>query len=345
MFEALHGATVAVGDVSPRSLAEEVQARTGFGTFDQRLVAQILLARRGADVSREIRNEFEPAEKGRDAFAALEKPDAAYRGGADAAVAAIGFLENVAGVPHQSFLPNQYLLVMLARFLAHHPHPSPRHQRLLRRFFWRAAVIGTNLVPRSTTGVSRMANRKVLPDDEVGSVEGLMAMVARQAPAYPSVEPFRANTAASKVLLCAMWASHPQSLHDADDVQPEELRRVLGDRPTAADVVVPLIPGRRGGQERVAGNRLLLVAERDREGDAIDALMAASPAVLDSHAIEPADLDVLRGPEPGRVTVRRSQRLEAAQRAFLDRVCEWEQDDGPNLDMLVADAEAADVAR
>lgn len=346
VFEALHGSTATAGEASPRSLADEVQARTGFGTFDERLVAQILLARRGADVSREIRNEFEPKAKGRDAFAASEGPGAAYRGGADAAVAAITFLEQVAGVPHQTFLPNQYLLVMLARFFSHHPHPSPRHQRLLRRFFWRAAVIGPNLVPGSTTGVSRMANRKVLPDDEVASIEGLMSMVARDAPPYPPVDPFKANTAASRVLLCAMWDVGPKNLHDGGDIEPEALRRVLGDEPTAADVVVPLLQRRRDvDRERGAGNRLLLVSEEDRESDVIEAMRAATPDVLGSHVVEPADLDELRGPVPRTVVERRSRRLEAVQRVFLDRMCEWEQDDSPDLAMLVAAAETVDAVR
>ena len=163
VFAALHRSGGSANEITLDSIAEQLQLQTGFGTLDSGLVVQVVLARRGADVMREIRNEFEPAAKGRDAFATGEPQEQAYRRGEDAVVRAVRFPEDVAGVPHLAFLPYQHLLVTLARFFAHHPEPSPRHQRLLRRFFWRAVVSGPSLVPGSTTGVSRMLNRRIDP--------------------------------------------------------------------------------------------------------------------------------------------------------------------------------------
>lgn len=340
VFAALHRSGGSADEVTLDSIAEQLQLQTGFGTLDSGLMMQIVLARRGADVMREIRNEFEPAAKGRDVFAASEAQAEAYRRGEEAAVRAVRFLENVAGVPHLAFLPYQYLLVTLARFFAHHPEPSPRHQRLLRRFFWRAVVSGPSLVPGSTTGVSRMLNRQIDPQDELASISGLMTLVGVNHPAYPAVEPFRANTAASKVLLCAMWQQGPRDLISGLPVTDEELRTVLGDRSTATGVVAAILTGPSiADHEHEAGNRLLLVPQEDRETSPLDVLGSVTENVLGSHSLETEDLDVLHSSDASQVLELRAGRLEKLQQAFLEQMCEWDHEDSPDLAMLASRAE------
>lgn len=341
VFAALRRSGGGAGESTLDSIAEQLQLQTGFGTLDSGLVMRVVLARRGADVMREIRNEFEPGARGRDLFAASEPQEDAYRCGADAGVRAVRFLENVAGVPHQAFLPYQYLLVTLARFFAHHPDPSPRHQRLLRRFFWRAVVGGPSLVPGSTTGVSRMLNRRIDPLDELASISGLMDLVGSgdEHPAYPAVEPFRANTAASKVLLCAMWQQGPRGLVNGLPVTGEELRAALGDRQTASGVVAPILTGPSvEDHERDVGNRLLLVPEEDRELGVLEALEHASADVLISHSLEPEDVAVLAGSGSSQVLQQRAEHLQVLQQAFLDQMCEWHQEDSPDLAMMASRA-------
>lgn len=336
VFAALHRAGGAGSETSPRAVAESIEARTRFGTLDDGLVMRILLARRGPDVNREIRNEFERGAKGRDAFAAGENAAAAFPGAADAAVRAITFLEEEAGVPHQAFLPNQYLLASLARLFAHHPNPTPRHRRLLRRFFWRAAVIGPSLVPGNVTGVSAGLNRAIDPDSELHSVQSLMKMVDRPRPDYSAPDPFRTNTAASKRLLCAMWHRGPRGLVGGSLVSAEDLRGALGDGPTAIEVIRPLVASAGGRSVPDAGNRLLVVPEVDRESDVRVALQDVGSEVLASHLIEPDDLAQLDQGDVGAVLSERANRLAILQDAFLDQMCEWEQDDSPDLEMLVA---------
>ena len=347
VFAALHRSSGSGEETSTTAVAERIGALTGFGTLNGDLVTKILLARRGADVRREVRNEFERGAKGRDEFAAGEPAAAAFRGAEDVAVSAITFLEEVAQVPHLAFLPYDYLLVILARFLAHHPAPSPRHRRLLRRFCWRAAVIGPSLVPGNTTGVSRVLNRAVQPGSELRSVQGLMSLVARPRPDYTAPDPFRTNTAASKILLCALWQHGPRGLVDGRVVIADELRAALAGRSTAVDVVRPLLSGLDDhADESRAGNRLLLVPEVDRESDPLELLRGAEGVdeeVLRSHLLEPQDVMSLKAGETTAVLARRSERLAAVQEAFLDGMCEWEQEDTPDLEMLAAAAEDLDV--
>jgi len=336
VFAALHRSGGAGTRTSPRAVAEDVEARTRFGTLDDGLVMRILLARRGPDVNREIRNEFEPGAKGRDAFATREDASSAFRSAADAAVRAITFLQEEAGVPHQTFLANQYLLVSLARFLAHHPTPTPRHRRLLRRFVWRAAVIGPSLLPGNVTGVSAGINRAIDPDSELASIQALMKMVDRPKPDYSSPDPFRTNTAASKRLLCAMWHHGPRAFSDGASVNADDLRGALGDEPTAAGVVRPLIAANDGRSVPNAGNRLLVVPEADRESEVRVALQDVGRNVLSSHLLEPGDLERLDRGDAAAVLDERASRLASVQETFLDEMCEWEQGDSPDLEMLVA---------
>lgn len=78
VFGALHHMSNAGGAAPLLALAEEVQARTRFGVVDDGLAMQVVLARRGPDVMREIRNEFDPSAQGRDSFAATEDQAHAY---------------------------------------------------------------------------------------------------------------------------------------------------------------------------------------------------------------------------------------------------------------------------
>lgn len=343
VFAALHRTGGTGSETSPRAVAEDVEARTRFRTLDDGLVMRILLARRGPDVNREIRNEFERGARGRDGFAAGEDAAAAFRGAGDVAVRAIAFLEEEAGVPHQAFLPNQYLLASLARFFGHHPDPTPRHRRLLRRFFWRAAVFGPNLLPGHVTGVSAGLNRAIDPSSELKSVQALMKMVDRPRPDYSPPDPFRTNSAASKRLLCAMWHHGPRRFSDGGSVTAEDLRGALGDGQTANDVARPLVLSSPGQGLPGSGNRLLVVPQEDRESDILTALHGVSGEVLASHLLELQDLSLLaRGGAPV-VLSARADRLASLQETFLDQMCEWEQDDSPDLEMLAAAAGDTDV--
>ena len=340
VFAALHHTGEAAG--SPlHMVSDAVQARTGFGMLNDGTAMQVVLSRRGSDVTREIRNEFEPSAVGRDRFAASEPESGAYAGGVEAAVRAIDFMQNTAGVPHLALLPYQYLLVTLVRFFAHHPEPSPRGQRLLRRWFWRAVVAGPTIGRGNTSGVSRKLNHLVQPDDESASIGGLLdAVGGSDSSFYPDVNPFLTNSAATKTLLCALWALGPFGMSSGTPVHLPELLDALAEQQTAKDLVVP-IHGRRyaGVRYREAGNRVMLVSSVDQDEDISTILPTVGDAVLASYALTVGDVAVLGTGDAEGAIHARNARLRNVLAHFLDRMCEWNQEDTPDLAVLIGKEE------
>jgi hypothetical protein len=104
-------------------IADRVAGRTGFGTIDTDTVLSSILARRGPDPARDIRNEFDTAGRRTAPEFPGEDRDTAYEQGEEALVRAVEFLQNHAGVPHFALLAYRALLVVLTRFFAHFPEP------------------------------------------------------------------------------------------------------------------------------------------------------------------------------------------------------------------------------
>lgn len=336
VFAALHR-PAADDSLSFRAVGEQLDARTGFGALDEGVGMQIVLARRGPDVMREIRNEFERDAKGRDAHAVDESPAEAFTRGLDAAVTGVRFLQRAAGVPHLALLPYQHLLVTVVRLCGQSPTLTRRQERLLRRFFWRAAVGGLSVAKGNTTGIGRLLNRRIVPGDIDDSLSQLLAMVTpAHRPSYPDPDPFRANTAVTKMLLCAMWHLGPRSLSSGEVVPSDELSAALSERTTATDVIALLeaSPGR-GQDDAQTGGRLLLASAEDRSSDLLPLLEAASETALASHLLTRAD--VLALGDGADVATARTGRLAVLFAAFLDRMCEWDHEDTPDLDTFVVD--------
>lgn len=344
VFAALHR-PAADGGLTLRGLAEQLDARTGFGLLDDGARMQIVLARRGPDVMREIRNEFDADAKGRDTHAVDESEAESFDKGLEAAAAAVGFVQRVAGVPHLAFLPYQHLLVTLVRFFGNSPDLTRRQERLLRRFFWRAAVGGLSVAKGNATGIGRQLNRRILSGDVDVSLAGLLTMVTPvQRPPYPDPDPFRANSAVTKMLLCTLWHLAPRSLLTGDAVGPNELSAALSGRITATDVIALLLPAAGGQQDDPrSGNRLLLASADDRSSDLLPLLAGAGEAALASHLLSSADVAAMNNGGTAGVVTDRTARLRALFGEFLDRMCEWDHEDTPDLASFVVDEDEDDI--
>ena len=181
---------------------------TRFGQLDDDTVLRAVLARRGGDVTRDIRSEFG---EGVNRDFGEETPDAAYQKGQRAIELAIQFLQEHAAVPHFSFLPYRYLLVVLTRFFAHFPSPSPRNRTLLRRFFWRAALAGPTNVFYGWTDAMRTLATQITARKESDSVSRLLSNFVDQKFAPPTLTGFRKNAADTRMFLCALWSLGPMS--------------------------------------------------------------------------------------------------------------------------------------
>ncbi|MFJ9781115.1 DUF262 domain-containing protein [Amycolatopsis sp. NPDC101161] len=334
-------------------IAEHLDEDLGFGTVDNDTILMAMLARRGPDVKREIRNEFggeEGIPRGHQPGRAIidfpdEARDTAYRLGESAMRRAISFLQEEANVPHVGMLPYRHLLVVLTRLFAHHPNPDPRNIRLLRRWFWRAAVVGPEVFKGSTTGAIRFLVFAVKPDDLTGSIQELLKLVEYPDTPPPDLRRFRSNEAATKTVLCAWWANMPRSLDDGNPFARDDLSRVLIDRPTALDAVRYIVPRNTVPHEyRLWAANRALVPLTEATSTSIESIIAQRPlklsesawrAALASHLIssDMADL-IVRGQTVDFLKARQAA-LQSQLTSFLKRMCEWSFESTPPLTSLL----------
>ncbi|MEU0677814.1 DUF262 domain-containing protein [Streptomyces sp. NPDC006172] len=328
-------------------IADRIATRTGFGTIDTDTVLASILARRGPDPSRDIRNEFNST--GRRTAPEFEDEDqyAAYGEGEEALVRAIGFLQTEAEVPHIALLVYRALLVVMTRFFAHFPDPEPNTRRLLRRLYWRVAVSGPAVFKGSFTQASRVLCARIRKGDEHGSIMGLMDAMADAQPTVPTIERFRTNEAAAKVILSSWWSLRPRSLVTGAPVDLQNLSTLLADQKTASTVAHVIFPrGLTSQQVLYAANRLFLPSAEDPVSE-ITTLLARRPAHLDeetwsrvlaSHAMNRHTSQALADGDREGFLHLRQQIIQQYLTHFLGRMAEWDYEDTPSLDSMDFDA-------
>ncbi|MEV0417120.1 DUF262 domain-containing protein [Streptosporangium canum] len=327
-------------------IAERIAARTGFGTIDDDTVLSSILARRGPDPAREIRNEFDDSRRRFGAEFPGESRDAAYDQGEQALIRAVTFLQEVAGVPHLSLLVYRSLLVVFTRFFAHFPEPEERNLQLLRRVYWQVAVSGPAVFKGSFTQISRVLSARIRPGDETGSIQGLISTMDEARPSIPNPERFRTNEATAKIILSSWWALHPRSPVSGELYDPQELTNLLADQTTAVTAVRRVF--RRGlspKQQLWAANRLFVPSMSDSV-DEFPELLAHQPinlddqiwdAVLASHCVtREAMHHLVRGDREAFLSIRQ-EIITSHLRDFLQRMAEWDYENTPSLDSLDLD--------
>ncbi|WP_422754856.1 DUF262 domain-containing protein [Micromonospora sp. WMMD708] len=342
-------------------IAQNIDDELGFGLIDNDTVLQAVLARRGPDVKREIRNEFgaeqkiSPSHRAHQPNRATidfpdEDRDTAYALGEEAMRRAVAFLQNEAGVPHFSMLPYSYLIVVLTRFFAHHPDPGQRVCLLLKRWFWRAALVGPGVFRGSTTGAIRFLNYAVQPDNLNATIAELHRWVEHPNAPLPNLQRFRSNEAATKIILCSWWSLAPRSLSTADPFVREDLSLCLQDRPTALDATRYVVsrysvppPFRLWAADRV------LLPTVEGEVGVVDTLLTRQPAglseilwrdVLASHCLDAEIISMIRRGDVQAFLLARQEKLGKQLADFLARSCEWSFENTPPLaDLVVEDEE------
>ncbi|WP_406084524.1 DUF262 domain-containing protein [Streptomyces virginiae] len=324
-------------------IAEQVAARSGFGTIDANTVLHAILARRGPDPTRDIRSEFDDSSRRTAPEFPGEDRDTAYGQGEQALALAISFLQEKAGVPHASFLTYKALLVVLTRFFAHFPNPRQRNLELLRRTYWRVSVSGPAVFKGSFTQMSRILCAVIKPGDEDASVSGLIDSMASARRVMPNVERFRTNEATGKIILCSWWALRPRSPITGSPYDAGELTNLLGEQSTAAVSVQYVFPrGLDSRRQLWAANRLFMPGQLET-GDAFLERMAQQPMDLDdevwdgilaSYVLDRSMMDSLSRGERDAFLVARQKKAEDQLHKFLSQMAEWEYEDTPALDSL-----------
>ena len=352
VFSALHEG--ASDDSSSRSLADislNIDATYRFGEIDENTIVSAILARRGADVTRDIRTEFSQERTA----GALQKqfqnetPDQAYRAGENALKQAVSFLQNEAGVPHFSFLAYRYLLVVLARFFAYYPRPVPRNTELLKRWFWRAVIVGPTGFGTGTQA-SRVLCSKIVSDDEVESIQSLLkAVTDYSSSSPPDIKRFRSTSANSRILLCAMWSCQPRSFQTGEPYFQDELGNSLEGHQTANDIVVTILPRDLEMSRSPTANRILFLGETPIE-EIRNTFQHQPPSMTDaawqnllrSHAIDPKMQAALTKGDSSTFFELRGNRLNQITADFLNAKIKTSFEDTPPLASFILDEDDLD---
>ena len=203
--DAIHGATGSESGqtLSAGAIADRLDQATDFGRLDEKIVYQAILVRRHPDVTRDSHIEFSPDRLAVSPFGAESRSDA-YERTESALERVIRFLQERAGIPHFTFVPFRFHLLVLTRFFALYDDPTPRNLELLSRWFWRSTAAASVLGYTGSTGDIRTLAALVVPDDESGSVQRLLTATNPTIPVPNSeVGPFSNKSFVGK--------SHPRS--------------------------------------------------------------------------------------------------------------------------------------
>lgn len=344
VFSALHpGQASSVEPFSHfQQIAESIHGERGFGIVDDDTVLRAVLARRDADVTRDIRVEFSNRTRKPRDFGE-EAPEKAYRQGELALSRAVAFLQEDAGVPHFAFLPYRYLLVVLTRFFAHFPEPNPRNRILLRRWFWRAALIGPGPFSSSWTNAIGNLSNRITKNDEIGTIQRLLSAPIDQPLSFPSLTGFKTSAAASRIVLSALWALKPRSLLTGQPYDRQQLIEALQPDITLAGVAKRILNREPENQKAWAANRIL-VLEDEPLMTVVD-LLFTPPLMRDvakydlfaSHALDAELVKTLAEGDKTTFLDGRQQRVKQVVADFIERMAETHLEDTPPLDSFDLD--------
>ena len=343
IFSALHGGVKGKGKSQTLAdISSNINVQHLFGEIDDDTILRAILARRGSDVTRDIRTEFSRVSR----EFPNETPEQAYRAGEEALSRTVKFLQGEAGVPHFSFLSYRYLLVVLTRFFAHHPQPIQRNIILLKRWFWRAAIVGPEVFS-GWTQAGRVLCSQITPNDEVQSVQNLLNTVPENSLKLPNIHSFRSTSSSTRILLCAMWSCHPRSFITGDPYRQEDLGKALEGKQTARNVVSTIL---RKNQIPTA-NRFIFLGEDSIEIEYVRDCFLNKPIVmtdsswlelLNSHFFNADMRDCLIQKNDAYFLELREFHLRKLTADFLTRMIGSSFEDTPPLSSLIIDEDEDD---
>jgi hypothetical protein len=335
IFSALNAGDETMGHNAPslEKIALSIQDDMEFGLIDNDTILAAILARRGVDIRRDIRHEFDdPKDEGR---------DLAYERGEIALRRAISFLQADAKVPHFTLLAYRYAIIALTRFFGLFPDPDDRTIQLLRRWYWRAAIAGPEQFKGGTPNAAYLMCAAIVPGHLDRSLKSLLDAVSSPVSKNVSLTRFSTREAATKMLLCAMWSKEPRNPTTAEPYTQAELAESLGDQATARFIAPQLAPKKAVPSEVSAlpGNRLLMpsidvdpveVAELITRPQ-FEISYVGWAAVLESHVLTSELTELLLTNEYEEVVNSRQVLLGALMNKFAATMTEWQFEDTPTL--------------
>lgn len=309
IFDAINSAThdPAGERVSTTVIADRLASATSFGRLEDDVVYQAILVIRHTDLTRNVHTEFSTNREIELDFSEDNETEA-YERGEQALVRSIRSLQNDAGVPHSSFVPFRFHILVLARFFAHHPDPEPRNLELLSRWLWRSTSLAGPLGFTGSTATVRRLAGMIRTGEESASIQRLLdATKHANGLALPDVRDFRTNSAAGKLILSALYALHPIDPITGDSISPADLAATLGDETQPRHVAMQLS---KSGTGTNAANRVISVSHRQ---DFFENLL---PEHLDSHLLDESMITSIET-HGAEFLEARERKVEEQVRSFL----------------------------
>jgi hypothetical protein len=328
VFDALHSAMHTKGELR-LSWVGEAANELDFGEIDEQQLLYSVLGTRGSDVLRDFHREFDNDDDRAEAF---ERARAALG-------RAVGFLKGEAGVPHSRLIPHQHLFIALVRFFHLYPEPSPRNRVLLRRWFWRAAVIGPNL-KGGTTGTLRQTVAAVTQAGEFESVTALLNLASPPAgqPPVTQTDQVRLSTADSRITLAALMALGPRSPQSGEIVAADDLFGT--DRAPLPQIFGPELALT---QSSSVSNRVLLPEnELDEVSPQVALLRAVDNGDVElgaSHLVDSVFIDLAKSLRVDEALRRRGEQITEYVNGFVRSRAEWDLVDRPAIAQVVGEDE------
>ena len=327
-----------------QAIAEHIHRERFFGIIDENTVMKALLARRGANVNRDIRIEFS-AERTREPrdFANESQTDF-YDKGMDALLSTVIFLQEDANVPHFYFLPYRYLLVVLTRFFSHFPEPKPRNRDLLRRWFWRAALTGPGLFDGNWNKAARTLSMCIKANDEDDSLQRLLDMLSAEHFPTPKLIDFRPHWAEGRIILSALWHHNPRSPLTGQPYDHQQLADAIGSDSSLRAVLPRILLSEPQHHRYWVANRILVLEEEVRDDSIAETLNIYRSGLtgnwsifLDSHAMNEELMLTLTQGDKIHFLEGRQRLIHQIVDHFIQCMTETQLEDTPPLDSFDLD--------
>ena len=224
-------------------------------------------------------------------------------------------MQDRAGIPHFTFVPFRFHLLVLTRYFALFEDPTARNLELLSRWFWRSTAAASVLGYTGSTGNIRTLAALVEPGNESRSVQRLLDATNPTDPVpTPRLDRFRTNHSSAKVILAALWARGPVNPATGRPLMPSDLAAYLTGESSPAAVALEIFPRRLlGSDASSAANRAIAVVDRD---EFVGALVPND--LLDAFLLDKEMLDLINLGDHREFLQRRTERLESYLRDFLD---------------------------
>jgi uncharacterized protein YutE (UPF0331/DUF86 family) len=298
--------------IQPLADVSQLAAALGslqFGRIDEGLIVSSLLAIRGKDPERGLRQVASS-----NLEEALSQTRSALR-------KAVTFLRGAAQIPHVELLPYPETLAILGLFFHQNPIPSHRSQQLLIRWIWRGAAAHSDLALKNTMQALRFEGA-----DE--SVRKLLALAETTSESAFDISLFSLRSARSKLQLAALAALHPRHLVTGEALDISALCEQPGGPAVLISFEYP--------EEGLTG-RILHARRGDLKAELATCM---DPEILRTHLISRKSHNALTGGDFEGFLRSRAKDLQKYIEDFLQAKAEWNASDRdrPTLaSLIVAD--------